>query len=593
MKYQIFKETTPKNTVSTIKKILKRIGINTTELITKHTQKKLYCPHSLHLHVKGNYNCGTNGKGTSLINAKASAYAEFIERLQNRILISFNPKNYIFSPDEKIIDSCDLNKNCFNNYIADEKLLNLINELANRLCLSRTNFNKSVLVPFYSYKEKKAVNLPILILKAMQTSNGMAAGNTIEEALVQALSEISERFALKKVINENIVLPDIPQEEYMKYTKIKGLIKTYEENDYEISIKDASLGMDIPAVCIVFYDKKLDLISLNFGSHPSLPVSIERCLTEFVQGTDITKKERSILPSLFISKESLESNIKNKNLNLISEKHTYHVVYMQNCNYLQEQFFKRKSKHKFSRSAWIPENIEMNNEKLLIFLFNNIKKYTDDIYVRDVSFLGFPSVYIFIPKMSFFMNYDIKRVQDKLKLYDWLHSDITEYNITVNDLFELLFHRKNSVGQEDLKITSLPNEYILLLCSIILNDNKNIEKFANVFIDGGKYIRLYKKDFITRISIIRDFYRLKSKNSDENLIIKKLSKNYSEKDIKLFKIFIKNLSFRIIKKIVLQHIESKEQIDKKNENTDIINKLCQEYEKNVIDQTKLASIFDF
>lgn len=45
----------------------------------------------------------------------------------------------------------------------------------------------------------------------LYVSNGMAAGNTLEEARTQALSEILERHVKYSVVSENLCLPDVPQ----------------------------------------------------------------------------------------------------------------------------------------------------------------------------------------------------------------------------------------------------------------------------------------------------------------------------------------------------------------------------------------------
>ena len=81
------KDKNPKETVKYIKQILKKINILTEETPIIVNPAGTY---SLRLVAKGTQ-IGTNGKGTSRDLAKASAYAEFLERFQNNYLLNIYP----------------------------------------------------------------------------------------------------------------------------------------------------------------------------------------------------------------------------------------------------------------------------------------------------------------------------------------------------------------------------------------------------------------------------------------------------------------------------------------------------------------------
>lgn len=53
---------------------------------------------------------------------------------------------------------------------------------------------------------------PSNLIENLFLSNGMSAGNTLNEAQVQCLSEIFERAVKKQIIEEEIALPDVPRE---------------------------------------------------------------------------------------------------------------------------------------------------------------------------------------------------------------------------------------------------------------------------------------------------------------------------------------------------------------------------------------------
>ena len=57
----------------------------------------------------------------------------------------------------------------------------------------------------------------------------MSAGNSFEEAMVQGMSEIIERYVQKKIIKERISLPDIPVEYIKKYPHIYEMFRKLEQ----------------------------------------------------------------------------------------------------------------------------------------------------------------------------------------------------------------------------------------------------------------------------------------------------------------------------------------------------------------------------
>ena len=106
MLYSICKDEKPKRTVDRIRKILGDIGINLQEIL--HLEEIEFAPVSLRLTLKNSPLIGTNGKGTNKINALASGYAEFMERLQNSYLFPDLEREFDIVSDKKRID-CSIN----------------------------------------------------------------------------------------------------------------------------------------------------------------------------------------------------------------------------------------------------------------------------------------------------------------------------------------------------------------------------------------------------------------------------------------------------------------------------------------------------
>ena len=198
------KDTTPEETIVKLRQILSELNIELTEDWADENEIGTY---SLRLSVKGT-SIGSNGKGMTKTFARASAYAEFIERLQNNKLVAnsifsnvlFEKKGdfYLFR-DEKFILAEELvnDKNSFTNFFfntrsADEKekfpdeaeLLRKYHKLDYNI---HRKDNEFLCLPYYSLRDNKDVYIPYTIQNMFYGSNGMCAGNTPEEALVQGL----------------------------------------------------------------------------------------------------------------------------------------------------------------------------------------------------------------------------------------------------------------------------------------------------------------------------------------------------------------------------------------------------------------------
>lgn len=603
MDYSIYKENKPEETISKIKNILNELDISLKEKITEHKYNKKNVPYSLTIYLSDISEYKAEGKGASLINAKASAYAEFIERVQNGFIFPVRVNDFVFSPDETFIEKTLLLKSETANFISNKKLFNALNNFVNTNRKNIKEKDKVLVIPFYSLKEKQIIQIPILVYEWLAGSNGMAAGNSIEEAIVQGLSEICERYAAKQIIQKRLSMPNIPCEEYLKYTKISEILKLYIENGYQVEIKDASLGFELPVVCAVIHNNNENITTLSFGSHPSLPVAIERCLTEYAQGTDITNKRNKTNNASsikyneeYLEKETYEHLINTNNLNFLFEKQFIHRVDIETCKPLQAQLTNQDLNWTYSKNAWINNNIKLDNTALLHFLINKIQKITSEIYIRDVSFLGFPAVRILIPKMSFIFEYDIERIAQAKELINWSKTEYKSEKESICYLFKSLNIRKNTYFHLDSQFSDLPNEYIKFLCAIYLNDIEEIKNLANTIIENNKISNFFKEEFITRICIIKDFYELKSKNKDISNILEHLNSIYKNEDIKKLKIFMKYLSPHIIKLLIkpynlrknyqIQYTKNKDKIDK------IIFKLAQKHKENIIDQKKLINVFN-
>ena len=491
-----YKEKTPEETLEKLQFILKDCGIDVEEAWPLTSSIGTF---SLRVSIKGT-NIGTNGKGVSKDYARASAYAEFFERFQNNILGHTipNPKlPYIIATDEKFLSAQELlfEPNAYTDFyfierkMEDASLVERIKryEDVNRFDKEVSGKGYYLSLPFYSVRDKKVVYLPYSSYSAMYGSNGMCAGNSPEEALVQGLSEIVERIVQRKAILEKTSFPDIPIDYIKKYSYIYEMYeKACKNTNYKILLKDCSFGGKYPVVALCIIEKNTGRYGIKFGCHPNIGIAMERTFTEVTQGIDIF--EYSQKRSWFDFSNSGVDNSDN-----ISNS------YKIGLSQYPYQFFSEKSDYVFTETKNVSNcnNIEI----LKNWIHDFLPEY--DILIRDVSFTGFPSYQIIIPglsEMQSLSDYDIRtRNTRSYVAYLLTHpEEITIQNVTY--IIGILKIYSNSVFENSLStyfppdyIMNLPFDsigsdiYLLSMCYIIKGDYQEALNYLKILQKRAKY----------------------------------------------------------------------------------------------------------
>ncbi len=579
--YSIYKDDLPKNTVIKIKQIFNQLEFDISELFIPNK-----IPISLRVHLKDKINIGANGKGTSVENATASAYAEFIERIQNSLVINFLDNISFLKKD--ILETESILKN-YNKSI--QKYFNkYINLFIKNNILSKEEIT---FLEFYNLKEKKIYNLPYSVIKILDGSNGMSAGNTFEEALVQGISEICERYSMKKILSENISIPNINPSYYMEYANIRKIIDYYNEIGYQIIVKDASLGGVLPCVCTVVLNKKKNIMNVLFASHTNLIVAIERTLTEFAQGLDIEK--------YYIEPASCMPIISNNKFMYISQENIFlSVVHRQIAfeinDILKKQFLENNDFSSSLEDSFLFDNSIKTNKELLSFMVDKVSNISSEIYVRNNAFLGFPTVKIFIPNISETYRLNTEMIKNIVNSENWTratadYSNQKLYNI--NTLckyaeFSLFFLEKQVTGLNT--VFDVPFEYVAILCSIVLKNYKKFKMYFDILIGQNKYEELYTEEQIKIFEIIKMYFELLETNDgiSQEKIKENLKLNYIEDDVTEAIEIFNNLNFEEILDIVLKDNRNYYSSD----SSVLKNKLIKQYVDNIPDQSVFEKILN-
>lgn len=421
------KDAHPLDTVQRIKSILGEHGIETEEFWEASDVPHCY---SLRINIAGT-SIGANGKGVNQEYALASGYGELIERLQLGLI--WRNKLQI----EGGASTCEAQSQTIAAQLLSERNPGWYAAFAQRfqqstgIAMTAQNILKQYTdsdgnvqaTPYYCVTSHTWEYLPTAFCKAVYATSGGAAGNTMEEAMVQALSEIVERHHKLRVIHEDIVAPEIPEEVLQSCTIAYDIIRFLRGNGYRVIVKDCSLGTKFPVVCVCIIDTNTGKYHTHFGAYPNFEVALQRTLTESFQGRNIqniTKHED------FFCKNEL-SDLRHLMVELVN-----------GTNEKPPQFFFRRSEEAYRPTTGFSGKTNGERLRECIAFF---REQGYDVLVRDSSTLGFPTCQIIIPGYSEVLP---QRISDQFNdsRYSAFASRALQNPVSAKqeDLFGLMMH---------------------------------------------------------------------------------------------------------------------------------------------------------
>ena len=322
----------------------------------------------------------SNGKGIVSDASKASALGEYIERLQtNNFFIDFHLPNRKYYPDEVAFEFGG-------GYLNDElrKIYNPDGSLSDdELVDYNSDYeDKVVALPFQKHSDGQSVYIPINILSNLYVSNGLATGNTPEEAKVQALSEIFERYAKIQIIKNGYALPKFPEEIIHSFERLSHDVHALRALGYIVEVLDASLGGKFPVTAISLINPENSTLFVSFGAHPIVQVSLERTMTELMQGRDLENLDAFEIPTFDMS--------------LVSDSFNLESHFIDSNGKLGFGFL--SAKKSFTYTPW--EYSAQGSAAEYDFLLGILKSMKKEMYVREYNYLGFYSCQMIVPSVS-------------------------------------------------------------------------------------------------------------------------------------------------------------------------------------------------
>jgi len=347
---------------------------------------------SLHIRDAASPMCFTNGKGATKESALCSALGEFIERLNNNFFyndqffgVEIANSEFVHYPNEKwfALEEDDslpaglLDDYCLEIYNPDEELCG-----SHLIDTNSGNIKRGICaIPYSRKSDGETVYFPSNLIENLFLSNGMSAGNNLKEAEVQCLSEIFERAVKRQIIEQEIVLPDVPMSVLEKYPSILAGIKGLEEQGFPVVVKDASLGGQFPVMCVTLMNPKTGGVFASFGAHPSFEVALERSLTELLQG-------RSFEGLNDVPKPTFNSMA-------VSEPENFVEHFIDSTGVISWRFF--SSKHDYEFCEW---DFSGTNEEEADRLFGILEDLGKEVYVAEFTELGASACRILVPDYS-------------------------------------------------------------------------------------------------------------------------------------------------------------------------------------------------
>ncbi|MFN3235158.1 MAG: YcaO-like family protein [Gammaproteobacteria bacterium] len=249
-------------------------------------------PNAKHLSI-------SQGKGQSKMMATISAMMEAVEyfHMENPPVQMFNSK-YQSGSSDQMIDPYEFHT----------------------MRLSRANLHDAMLAwtPAMEMFSQQSVCIPHIVTCLDTTlsryeyahfkvsTNGIAAGNTIDEAVCHALCEVIERDALTRW---QLLSPRARDKTQINIdtiyqAEIKSLITQLQQGECSIKLWEITSSLNIPSFhCALFDNQPLRCLSVftGTGTHLSKEVAISRAITEAVQSrlAYISGNRDDLFPSFY------------------------------------------------------------------------------------------------------------------------------------------------------------------------------------------------------------------------------------------------------------------------------------------------------
>ncbi|MDO9070088.1 MAG: YcaO-like family protein, partial [Deltaproteobacteria bacterium] len=231
------------------------------------------------------------GKGATPVQAEASALMELVERFSFFTYLDDGPLDFGCPRDlaGQALPFSVLSRSLFDDSPAAAAAARLYEDWP------------LYFVPATNLTRGEAVYLPIHWFYLIEEYNGPAAGNCLEEAVLQALGEVVERHVGSIISHEQRPTPAIDPESVTDPVA-RELLAKFRRNGIVVHLRDFSLDTGIPTVAALAYDPSTfpadSEIVFAAGTTTDPTKSLIRALTEVAQLAGDFHRRTSYRPTL-------------------------------------------------------------------------------------------------------------------------------------------------------------------------------------------------------------------------------------------------------------------------------------------------------
>jgi ribosomal protein S12 methylthiotransferase accessory factor len=231
------------------------------------------------------------GKGATSVQAEASALMELVERFSFFSYLAEGPMTFARPKD---IPGQALDFSCLARSLFDE---------SPELQQAEAIYQNWPLyfVPATNLTRGEARMLPIHWFYLIEEYNGPAAGNCLEEAILQGLCEVVERHVGSVISHDRLITPLIDPETVTDPVA-RELLEKFRKNGVAVYLRDFSLDTGIPSVGALAYDPATfpqeSEIVFAAGTTTDPEKSLVRALTEVAQLAGDFHRRTSYRPTL-------------------------------------------------------------------------------------------------------------------------------------------------------------------------------------------------------------------------------------------------------------------------------------------------------
>ncbi|MFA5114216.1 MAG: YcaO-like family protein [Candidatus Margulisiibacteriota bacterium] len=318
-----------------------------------------------------------SGKGLTPEQSQASAVMEFAERYS---WLHFDYKHY----DGYVVKPFNEIKKGSVPTVNESYFFACFPHLTNRAeLLEQVKAMPLKWIKGVSLNDHRPFYYPISWYNYTETSNGLATGNAMEEAIVQAICEVIERENVYRFYEERQVARDIDLRSVKHPLAVRALTNA-RSYGIEFIIKDISFSLGVPTVCVCGTDPqrrgKLSYRGCGYGTHTDPEKALIRALSEYFEGY------------------SLMTNVENEfklNWGLIISK-------LPKKNYGFLTYYNAEVLDRPDKPIWLRDMRDLSRDDIrdeILALLKILKKENHDVIFIDKTNpqLGIPVTRIFVP----------------------------------------------------------------------------------------------------------------------------------------------------------------------------------------------------